>query len=192
MASGLIDVAATILLLVGVLLVALVASRQADAALEHVAQIGSVILVFLVFPTTLETLTHGRSLGKLALGLRVVRDDAGPVTVHQSFVRALIGFVEIYLLFAAPAFLSALVSSKGKRLGDHAAGTYVVRERVRLELPQPPVMPPPLAAWARTADIASLPAGLALAVRQLVGRFETIDPATRRTLADRLAAEVAP
>ena len=31
-----------------------------------------------------------------------------------------------------PAFFSALLSSRGKRLGDYAAGTYVVRERVRL------------------------------------------------------------
>jgi uncharacterized RDD family membrane protein YckC len=191
-ASGLIDVAVTLLLFVGVLVVALVASIPTDKALVQVAVIGSTVLVFIAYPTTLETLTHGKSLGKLALGLRVVRDDAGPVTVHQSFVRALIGVVEIYLLTGAPALLSALVSSKGKRLGDHAAGTYVVRERVRLDLPPPPAMPPPLAAWARTADIASLPAGLALAVRQLVGRFPTIDPATRRALADRLAAEVAP
>jgi uncharacterized RDD family membrane protein YckC len=31
-----------------------------------------------------------------------------------------------------PAFFSALISSRGKRLGDYAAGTYVVRDRVRL------------------------------------------------------------
>ena len=36
----------------------------------------SVVLVLVVLPTTLETLTRGRSLGKLALGLRTVRDDA--------------------------------------------------------------------------------------------------------------------
>ena len=37
-------------------------------------------------------------------------------------------------------------------------------------------MPPPLAQWARTADMASLPTGLALAVRQFLGRLPTIDP----------------
>ena len=40
----------------------------------------SFIVVFLVYPTTLETLTRGKSFGKLALGLRVVRDDGGTVT----------------------------------------------------------------------------------------------------------------
>ena len=39
-------------------------------------------------------------------------------------------------------------------------------------------MPPPLAIWARSADIASLPTGLALAVRQYLGRATSIDPAS--------------
>ena len=30
-----------------------------------------------------------------------------------------------------PAFFSALLSSRGKRLGDYAAGRYVVRDRVK-------------------------------------------------------------
>ena len=47
-------------------------------------------------PPRIETLTRGRSLGKLALGLRTVRDDAGPITFQHSFIRALVGFVEIY------------------------------------------------------------------------------------------------
>ena len=72
-------------------------------------------------------------------------------------MRALIGFVEIYVFTGVPAFFSALLSSRGKRLGDYAAGTYVVRDRVRLRLPPPALMPPPLAGWARTADIAALP-----------------------------------
>ena len=49
-------------------------------------------------------------------------------------MRALIGFVEIYVFTGVPAFFSALMSSRGKRLGDYAAGTYVVRDRVRLRL----------------------------------------------------------
>ncbi len=77
-----------------------------------------------------------------------MRDDAGPITFQHAFVRALIGFVEIYVFTGVPAFFSALISSRGKRLGDYAAGTYVVRDRVRLRLTPPTLMPPPLAAWA--------------------------------------------
>lgn len=189
-ASGLIDVVVTVLLLVGVVLLLTVAALDTDEALLWVAFVGSMILAFLVFPTTVETLTRGKTLGKYALGLRVVRDDAGPISFQHAFVRALIGIVEIYLFSGAPAFFSALLSSRGKRLGDFAAGTYVVRERVRLRLAAPPPMPPPLAAWAAGADMASLPTGLALAVRQFLGRLPQIDPAARAALGGRLATEV--
>jgi uncharacterized RDD family membrane protein YckC len=191
MASGLIDVTVTVLLLLGVVLLFSVAALRAPEALLHVAVVGTLVTVLVVVPTTVETLTRGRSLGKLALGLRAVRDDAGPVSFQHAFVRALVGVVEIYAFSGAPAFFSALLSSRGKRLGDYAAGTYVVRERVRLRLPRPPDMPAPLAGWAATADIASLPTGLALAVRQFLGRAHEIDARSRHDLGVRLAGEVA-
>ncbi len=144
--------------------------------------IGTLITVFIVFPTTLETLTRGRSLGKLALGLRTVRDDAGPISFQHAFIRSLVGFVEIYAFQGAPAFFSALLSQRGKRLGDFAAGTYVVRERVKLQLAPPAAMPRHLAGWAHQADIASLPTGLALAIRQFLGRLPAIDPASRDSI----------
>lgn len=189
--SGLIDVIVTVLLLIAIFIVFGIAVLQTDGALAHVAMVGTMITVFLVVPTTVETLSRGRSLGKLACGLRTVRDDAGPISFQHAFVRSLVGFVEIYAFTGAPAFFSALLSTKGKRLGDHAAGTYVVRERVRLHLAQPALLPPHLAAWARSADMASLPTGLALAVRQFIGRATTLDPATRHDLGSQLAAEVA-
>ena len=189
-ASGLIDLLVTVIVFVVALFVFFTAAIQTDAALVWVAFIGMLITVFLVFPTTLETLTGGKSLGKLALGIRTVRDDAGPITFQHAFVRALIGIVEIYAFTGAPAFFSALLSSRGKRLGDYAAGTYVVRDRVRLRLAPPPLMPPPLASWARTADIASLPTGLALAVRQYLGRLPAIDAASRASIGTRLAEQV--
>lgn len=189
-ASGLIDYVATMVLFVVVIFVFLLAVLQTDDALLHVAMIGSVITVLLVVPTTIETLTRGRSLGKLAVGLRTVRDDAGPISFQHAFIRALIGVVEIYALQGVPAFFSALLSRRGKRLGDFAAGTYVVRERVALRLSPPAPMPPHLAAWAAGADIASLPTGLALAIRQYLGRLPAIDPASRDSIGGRLADEV--
>ena len=192
MVSGLLDVVATVLLLLGVVLLSMVATVRASGALAHVALIGTLITVFLVVPTTVETLTRGKSLGKLATGLRTVRDDAGPISFQHAFVRALIGFVEVYALTGVPAFFSALVSTRGKRLGDYAAGTYVVRQRVRLELPPPRSMPPDLAGWAAGADVVALPTPLALGVRQFLGRAPSMTPASRQAMAERLAGLVRP
>src|SRR3954451_18405570 len=188
--SGTIDVLFELMLLLVILLVFSVALAGSDDALLAVASVVATAGVLVGVPAALETLTRGRTLGKLAFGLRTVRDDAGAITFQHAFVRALVGVVEIYVFFGVPAFFSALLSARGKRLGDYAAGTYVVRDRVKLRLAPPTLMPPPLERWARTADIASLPTGRALAVRQFLGRLPTLDPQSRAVLGTRLADQV--
>ena len=190
MASGLVDIAATLVILIVVTVVLSVASIGGSDALAGAAAVGVAVVVFVVYPTTFETLTRGRSLGKLALGLRTVRDDAGPISFQHAFLRSIVGFVEIYALLGTPAFFSMLVSRRGKRLGDFACGSYVVRERVRLQLPSPPPMPPHLASWASGADIVSLPTGLALGVRQYLGRYRSLEAASRAEVGARLARAV--
>jgi uncharacterized RDD family membrane protein YckC len=186
--SAFVDVLVSIgVLLAGIWFTILLAT---DSATASVAVTVSVVLAFLVVPTAVETLSRGRSVGKLITGLRTVRDDAGPISFMHAFVRALLGLVEIWILYGVPAFISGLVSHKGKRLGDYAAGTYVIRARVKLVLPPPPMMPPPLAGWARSADIAPIPERLMLSVRQVLGRLDTLAPQTRYALLDRLAEEV--
>ncbi len=194
--SGLLDVVSLFTVGFCVLFLAMIVSFDADGALQHVAVVCSLMVVFLVYPTTVETLTRGKSVGKWVLGLRVVRDDGGTVTAQQAFVRALIAIPEIYLFSAGPAFFCCLVSSRGKRIGDYAAGTYVVRDRVRLALEPPAPMPPALAQWAATADLSTPPVGLALATRQYLARLATLDPTSRQRigelLANRASAYVAP
>lgn len=190
--SGLIDVIVVMVLLIVTLFVFMTAAPATDEALAWAAYIAATASVLVVFPTAIETLTRGRSLGKLALGLRTVRDDGGAISFHHAFVRALIGVVEIYATSGAVAFLTAMIHPRGKRLGDIAAGTYVIRVRVPLRPPAPIQMPPGLAAWASRADVATIPVGLSLAVRRfLSGEVGTYtDPVRRHALAERLAAHM--
>lgn len=178
--SGLIDlVVEAALLFVGFLVVGAVASDQALAAVGFVVVL---IGALIGLPTVLETLTRGKSIGKYVLGTRTVRDDAGPISFHHAFIRSLVGVVEVLGLSGVPALISALVSSKGKRLGDYVAGTYVVRDRIGLTLPPVVQMPPQLAHWARNADMAPLPEGLAVSIRQLLGRIDTLSQGARHAL----------
>jgi len=185
------------LLVTGVLLlVVLLAVTAAGAGLDEAGMSALVLLGVLAptvgLPVLTETLTRGRTLGKTAMGLRTVRDDGGPIRFRHAVVRALVGFVEIYLLFGVPALLCSLASSRGKRLGDVAAGTYVVRERGAVRAAPMAQMPPQLAAWAAAADLGRLPDGLALAVRQFLGRAPTMHPAARHTMGVDLARALAP
>ena len=75
----------------------------------------------------LETITDGRSLGKRVLGLRVVRDGGSPITLRDSIVRNLLRAVDMLPANYVVGLVAMLVSDQGKRLGDLAAGTVVVR-----------------------------------------------------------------
>jgi uncharacterized RDD family membrane protein YckC len=159
---------------------------------EHTARILSVVLVAtitVIVPTTVDTLTRGRSLGKLALGIRIVRDDGGPIVFRQSLVRALVGIVELWLTLGSVAFITSTVNPQGKRVGDIMAGTYAVRVRGAAPQRAPLMMPPQLALWARNADIARLPDELAMSARQFLGRASSLHPTSRVQLGTRLSAE---
>ncbi|MEO7421863.1 MAG: RDD family protein [Ornithinibacter sp.] len=180
--SGFIDVVlAVILLLVGLLAFSLVLGVASEAVVGIVVIVYSTA-VLIGLPAVLESTTRGRTLGKLALGLRVVRDDGGPITARHAFMRALVGYVEVYALFGAPALVASMIHPRGKRLGDMAAGTFVISQRVPLRTAQPPSMPPQLMAWAQRADIGTLPPGLTIAVRQFLARAPGLAPDSRRAL----------
>jgi len=165
-------------------------SQQLDDALIAATVLVCFLVAWLVYPVTIETLTRGRSLGKMAAGLRTVRDDAGPITFRHAFTRGLLGVVEVYLFWGIPAVIASILSSKGKRLGDMLAGTYVVRDRVTAQLPPPVPMPPQLAGWTMNADITQLPDDLAMAVRTFLPAAPTMTPRSRDEMGRKLLAEM--
>ena len=86
--------------------------------------------VIVGYPVAFETLTRGRSLGKMALGLRVVREDGGPERFRQAFVRGLLGGGRDLADLRLVALVASLASAQGRRIGDYLAGTVVIHERV--------------------------------------------------------------
>ncbi|WP_441245839.1 RDD family protein [Kitasatospora sp. McL0602] len=183
--------------LVGSLLILAFTTPSLDVAGSAAASLGLTVFFLVGVPVLVETLSQGRSLGKVAFGLRVVRSDGGPVRFRHSLVRGLVGFIELIMLVGVPAVLTSLVSVQGRRLGDVFAGTLVVRERVpgagRGRAPLPP-LPPELAravSWELVGcDLSAVPDGLWLAVRQYLGRIGQLDPAVSLGMAHRLVAEL--
>jgi uncharacterized RDD family membrane protein YckC len=165
--------------------------ESVDDALGGALLLVFVVLVVVGYPVALETLTRGRSLGKLAFGLRVVREDGGAIRFRHALVRGLLGVVEFWVTFGAAALITSLASAKGKRLGDYLAGTVVVRERLPVHGGPVAAMPAPLAGWAAGLDLSALPDDLALAARQYLSRAADLEPGTRDAMADRLAGAVA-
>lgn len=154
--------------------------------------IAMLVIVTVVIPTAVETATRGRSLGRLAVGGRIVRSDGGASGFRQAFIRAVIGVLEIWMTAGAVALLVGAFTPQSQRLGDLVAGTYSERTRApHLPLPAPPA-PPMLAGWAATADVARLPDRLGRRLGQFVRQAEMMEPSARARAAASLAVETMP
>ncbi|MBE1487314.1 RDD family protein [Plantactinospora soyae] len=190
-------IAVLLLIVAGILLDSFAGTGPPDQALMTALQTVGVVLILVGYPVSWETLNHGRTPGKLAVGLRVVRDDGGRVGFRQSLTRGLVGVavewpgLVLPLLTWAVSVTVTMTDPRGRRLGDLAAGTMVIHDRSPTGYGHVPVMVPPLTGWARSLDLTRLDDGLALAVRQLLGRRGTLTEAARLRLARSLWAEVA-
>jgi uncharacterized RDD family membrane protein YckC len=169
----------------------------ADGALAVAGIIVLFVVVFVGYPALLETLLGGRTVGKLAMGLRVVRDDGGPIRFRHALTRALVrvalewpGFVLPPVTWVASLW-TMLINPQGKRLGDLMAGTIVIHERTPASWGWVPAMPPALAGWASALDLTGLDDELALAVRHYLARNREIREPFRSRLGYGLASEVA-
>ncbi|MER7930664.1 RDD family protein [Streptomyces sp. NPDC096057] len=187
----LLDLIVAIAAYTGVTVVLIFSAGSLDDAAQIALSIAAFVLVLVGGPIAVETLSHGRSLGKLALGLRVVRDDGGPIRFRHALVRGAIGVIEILMTFGVVACIASLVSARGRRLGDVFAGTLVVRERVSAG--QAAFVPPPppwLTGRFAELDLSAVPDGLWLAIRQYLTRMQQLDPQVGWAMAERLAADL--
>jgi uncharacterized RDD family membrane protein YckC len=118
----------------------------------------------------------GRSPGKRALGLRVMRDGGQPIGLRESFVRNALRFVDMLPANYVVGLVAMVMSPEGKRLGDVAAGTVVVRlDRVE----RPKALPAPADSASFRFEHAHLarfgPVERAL-VRQTLRRLDELEP----------------
>lgn len=189
-AALLIDMTVQVVTLLGASLLVGGLGLLNDPALTAMVYIVLTVLVVVGYPVIFETLTRGRSLGKLALGLRVVSDDGGPERFRQALFRGLAGVLEFWMLSGAPALISSLISEKGKRLGDLFSGTIVISERVPRQYGPPLDMPPMLAPWAATLELSRLPEQVAATARQYLMRWHDLAPAVQHEMGVRIATEM--
>lgn len=184
-----IDLLLLAVVILGVLEVMRIFRIRIPVGWAQIVLVVGLVIVTVLWQMTIEILTRGRSLGKLLIGLRVVRDDGGPVLPRQSGIRALVGVGELWMTLGAVATVTSMFNQHSKRVGDILAGTYVVAAKPPKPLEPLPPVHPELAAWAKTADIGSLPDGLALAARQFLGTRSSMEPTSRQAMAQNMARE---
>ncbi|GAA4274903.1 RDD family protein [Aquimarina gracilis] len=83
-----------------------------------------------------ETFWDGKTPGKAAMKLKVVRLDGSRPAFSNYLIRWLLRLLDISLASGGVAVVAILLSGRGQRLGDMAAGTTVISERQRVQFNQ--------------------------------------------------------
>ena len=139
----------------------------------------------------LEWLWNGQTLGKRAYGLRVISGDGSPAGFIAVFVRNLIRVVDFLPVFYGLGLLLIVLTPKNQRLGDLAAGTYVVRApRPRIDWFSLRTVTP--LGEGRTAEMRRLPGEAQRLVREFVARESGLAPKDRARVAATIATRLRP
>jgi uncharacterized RDD family membrane protein YckC len=151
----------------------------------------ALIVVWGYYPVS-EAAWSGKTLGKFAFGLRVVGDQGEPITVSQAIIRNLVRLIDFLPFFYGVGIIALFWNGRGKRLGDLAAGTVVVRERAPVRLGQlvsaaaPGQRAASRLAPAESALLRQLEPEFKRFVVAYAGRRPYLDPWRRQVLASRV------
>lgn len=153
----------------------------------------AVLFIFFVtfgYDLLFEVLGGGRTFGKRWTGIRVVDRNGGPVRFVPSAVRNLLRIIDILPGFYLVGTVVLLVSKRNQRLGDLAAGTFVIRER-RTARPSA-FVPATVVEGVELWDVASVTAEEVAMIRRFLERRAALLPAARLRLGDDLATRLRP
>lgn len=138
--------------------------------------LGLMFLLFWAYPIVLEV-WFGRTVGKRALGLRVVARDGAPLGWMAAIVRNLLRTVDILPFGYALGLISCLCDAHGRRLGDLVAGSLVIHDT-------PPANVPPARIDTVIAPPLPLQPGEQAALIAFADRAPALSAPRQRELAD--------
>jgi uncharacterized RDD family membrane protein YckC len=189
--AGTIDLIIEILLLVALAIL-----------LHFLGSIGAAVYASLSFATIFfydvlfEVLGGGKTPGKRWTGLRVVRGGGRPVTFVRSSLRNILRLIDILPIAYTIGMTAIFITRRNQRIGDLAAGTYVLRDRHgdhgRGQAPTTAAPADidigPAADW----DVSAVSNADVATVRAFLERRASLDPRARRELAAELATRLRP
>lgn len=199
----LVDMAVQAALLISVLIVATgtayvdltiyLPSHARDMGITLWVWAALVLLTFLIlwgYFVFFEMVWNGQTPGKRLFGLRVIRAGGYPVDLLASAVRNLVRYIDFLPGAYSVGVVAMLLSRQWQRVGDHAAGTLVIRDR-RLEAPAALAAEAPPGWRESLVEIERVSPEEYRVIREFLRRREDLERASRADLARRIADPLA-
>jgi uncharacterized RDD family membrane protein YckC len=188
-------------ILLAVYFIAITVAVVSSATATLIAVIGSFVVIFGYFWLS-ESLWSGQTIGKKALRLRAVGDRGEPLTFVQAGIRNIVRIVDFLPYGYGVGLIVLFANGKGKRLGDLAAGTIVVKDSDYVWLWQlpgagPAVLPPGVTSPPPDSYAPASPAELALRrldpeLRRFVSAYARRRPELSMEVRVQLASQIQP
>lgn len=154
------------------------------------------VLIILMFVTFwgyfffFEAFRGGQTPGKKMAGIRVTRDGGLPLDVGAAALRNLVRLVDMMPSSYMIGIVSMFISPHYKRLGDYAAGTICIKERVgpapKLEA-IPPIAETGYPEGELIHDVSMITPDDYQTIKRFCERAAELEPAVREQLACRIA-----
>jgi len=102
------------------------------------AVLAPAIAIFLLYHCVLEVAMHGRTPGKRLAGIRIVTREGGTPSPGVLLARNVFRIIDSFPLLYSVGLATAMLNRRHARVGDLAAGTLLVQDR----MPPPPLPSP--------------------------------------------------
>lgn len=180
--------------LLGVLLGVMLSATNAPLGerLLSALIVGLISALFLCYNVYFEVRRNGQTPGKKFAGIRVIKVGGAPVDFTAAGIRNMLAMADFLPAFFLLGGFLVMVTRQGQRLGDLAAGTLVVRERLEQAPGDANAFIERLASdeFAFTAEqLAACPSGDRHILRSFFQRHEHLRESPRLRLALKLADE---
>jgi uncharacterized RDD family membrane protein YckC len=166
--------------------------ERGDLALGAALAFAVIFAINFFYDVLFEVLASGRTPGKRATGLRVVREGGQPVGARASTIRNMLRLIDGLPLAYMAGIIAIVVTKRNQRIGDLAAGTLVVRDRHHVPATTPRATGVPADTTAPAWDVGAITSDEIRAVKSFLERRASIDRQARGRLAWELTARLRP
>ena len=154
-----------------------VPDEGASLRLFFLGVLAPAVAIYFLYHWVLEPLMGGRTPGKRIAGVRIVTRDGQTPSTAALLIRNIFRLLDVLPSFYLAGLVTVLITRQSVRIGDLAAGTLLVYDAGRKQR---------ILSGLEDRAVARLGLERMELVRDLLDRWDSLEPAARRSMAGKL------